>query len=58
MAERGLLVDYGGVLTSNVFAAFNVFCAAEGLPHDSMLTEVQDAPHAINLMKSFAKKVR
>jgi epoxide hydrolase-like predicted phosphatase len=33
---RGLLVDYGGVLTSNVFDAFNEFCAAEGLPHDAV----------------------
>ncbi len=35
MAERrGLLVDYGGVLTTNLFASFGAFCEAEGLdPH-------------------------
>lgn len=27
----GLLVDYGGVLTTDVFASFDAFCAAEGL---------------------------
>ncbi|MDX6664242.1 MAG: putative hydrolase of the superfamily [Solirubrobacteraceae bacterium] len=30
----GLLVDYGGVLTSNVFAAFGGFCVREGLDTD------------------------
>lgn len=29
---RGLLVDYGGVLTGNVFASFDAFCADAGLP--------------------------
>jgi putative hydrolase of the HAD superfamily len=28
---RGLLVDFGGVLTSNVFESFRAFCEAEGL---------------------------
>lgn len=28
---QGLLVDYGGVLTTNLFDSFNAFCAAEGL---------------------------
>ena len=28
---RGLIVDYGGVLTTDVFASFRAFCAAEGL---------------------------
>jgi epoxide hydrolase-like predicted phosphatase len=27
----GLLVDYGGVLTTNLFDSFNAFCTAEGL---------------------------
>ena len=31
---RGLLVDFGGVLTSNVFASFASFCRAEGLDPD------------------------
>ena len=33
MAEHlpGLLVDYGGVLTTNVFAAFGGFCERDGL---------------------------
>jgi epoxide hydrolase-like predicted phosphatase len=28
---RGLLVDFGGVLTTNVFDSFRAFCEAEGL---------------------------
>ncbi|HUE25574.1 MAG TPA: HAD family phosphatase [Solirubrobacteraceae bacterium] len=30
-AYRGLLVDWGGVLTSNVFETFRAFCELEGL---------------------------
>jgi putative hydrolase of the HAD superfamily len=28
---RGLLVDWGGVMTTNLFASFSAFCEAEGL---------------------------
>ena len=34
MARKGLLVDFGGVLTSNVFDAFAGFCEREGLDRD------------------------
>jgi putative hydrolase of the HAD superfamily len=30
-APRGLLLDWGGVLTSDVFAGFQIFCQEEGL---------------------------
>src|SRR4051794_8238537 len=29
--HRGLLVDWGGVMTTNLFASFGAFCEAEGL---------------------------
>lgn len=29
--SRGLLIDWGGVLTTNLFASFRAFCADEGL---------------------------
>jgi epoxide hydrolase-like predicted phosphatase len=32
---RGLLVDFGGVLTTNVFQSFRTFCKAEGLDPDA-----------------------
>jgi putative hydrolase of the HAD superfamily len=33
---RGLLVDWGGVLTTDVFASFRAFCVAEGLDPDAV----------------------
>jgi len=33
---RGLLVDFGGVLTTNVFDSFKAFCRAVGLPEDAV----------------------
>lgn len=33
---RGLIVDFGGVLTTNVFDSFKAFCRAEGLPEDTV----------------------
>jgi len=32
---RGLLVDFGGVLTTNVFQSFRTFCEGEGLAPDA-----------------------
>lgn len=34
-AAKGLLVDFGGVLTTNVFQSFRKFCIAEGLHEDA-----------------------
>jgi epoxide hydrolase-like predicted phosphatase len=34
-AYPGLLVDWGGVLTSDVFASFGAFCELEGLDRDA-----------------------
>ena len=36
MARDGLLVDFGGVLTTNVFDSFAEFCRDEGLPPDTV----------------------
>lgn len=33
---RGLIVDFGGVLTTNVFDSFKAFCRAESLPEDTV----------------------
>jgi epoxide hydrolase-like predicted phosphatase len=33
---RGLLVDYGGVLTTNLFDSFRAFCELEGLAPDAI----------------------
>jgi putative hydrolase of the HAD superfamily len=39
--RRGLLVDYGGVLTSSPFASFRLFCTAEGLDENAILTQLR-----------------
>ena len=33
---NGLLIDFGGVLTTNVFDSFKAFCRSEGLPEDTV----------------------
>jgi putative hydrolase of the HAD superfamily len=35
--RRGLLVDFGGVLTTNVFESFRAFCEEEGLEPNAFL---------------------
>ncbi|HWF50134.1 MAG TPA: HAD-IA family hydrolase [Solirubrobacteraceae bacterium] len=36
MRHEGLLVDYGGVLTTDLFASFRSFCELEGLDPDTV----------------------
>jgi putative hydrolase of the HAD superfamily len=36
---RGLLVDYGGVLTTNLFESFGAFCRQEGLEADVVVRQ-------------------
>ena len=43
---KGLLVDFGGVLTTNVFESFRGFCETEGLAPDAFLTLMRDRPEA------------
>jgi putative hydrolase of the HAD superfamily len=51
MADRhGLIVDYGGVLTSDVFASFRAFCEAEGLPPDTVRDRFRSDPEAGRLL--------
>lgn len=50
MARRGLLVDWGGVLTSNVFDSFAAFCAAEGLRADAVKDAFAGDPAARALL--------
>lgn len=46
-AERqfeGLLVDFGGVLTTNVFQSFRAFCETEGLAPDAFADLLRSSP--------------
>jgi putative hydrolase of the HAD superfamily len=36
--HRGLLLDWGGVMTTNLFASFGAFCAREGLEAEVLAT--------------------
>jgi len=36
LGRKGLLVDWGGVMTTSVFASFGAFCEQEGLPGDTV----------------------
>jgi epoxide hydrolase-like predicted phosphatase len=44
---RGLLVDYGGVLTTNVWDSFRAFCDAEGLDRNEVKRLFRDDPAAL-----------
>ena len=48
--RAGLLIDWGGVLTSNLFASFNAFCAEEGLEPDAIATAFRSNPEARDLV--------
>jgi len=48
--RTGLIVDYGGVLTSDVFASFQAFCEAEGLPPDTVRDRFRGDPEARELL--------
>jgi len=46
-----LLVDFGGVLTTNVFDAFATYCASEGLAPDAFATLLRTDPEAAGLLR-------
>jgi putative hydrolase of the HAD superfamily len=49
-ARRGLLVDFGGVLTTDVFVSFREFCVAEGLLPDTVRDRFMKDPMARELL--------
>ena len=48
---RGLLVDFEGVLTTNVFDSFRAFGKAEGLDPDVVKRLFRDNPEALSLVR-------
>jgi putative hydrolase of the HAD superfamily len=48
---KGLLLDFGGVLTTNVFDSFRDFCIAEGLEPDAVKRLFRDQPQARELVR-------
>lgn len=51
--RTGLLMDWGGVLTTDVFASFAVFCEAEGLRPDRVRELFMKDPLARELLADF-----
>jgi epoxide hydrolase-like predicted phosphatase len=47
----GLLVDYGGVLTTNVWDSFRAFCGAEGIDREEVRRAFRDKPEAMALLR-------
>jgi putative hydrolase of the HAD superfamily len=48
---NGLLVDFGGVLTTNVFDSFRAFCVDEGLDPDAVRQLFRGEPEALRLVR-------
>jgi putative hydrolase of the HAD superfamily len=48
---RALIVDFGGVLTTNIWAAFAEFCDAAGLAPDAVLELFRSDPKALALLR-------
>ena len=50
-ALRGLLVDFGGDLTTNVFDSFRAFCEKEGLDPDAVRRLFREDPAALDELR-------
>jgi putative hydrolase of the HAD superfamily len=52
-SRRGLLVDWGGVMTTNLLASFSEFCRAEGLDPSALAGAFRSSPEARELLFAF-----
>jgi putative hydrolase of the HAD superfamily len=52
-AIRGLLVDWGGVMTTNLFGSFSAFCEAEGLDPAALVDVFRSNEDARELLIGF-----
>ncbi len=50
-ALEGLLVDYGGVLTTNVWDSFRAFCDAESIDREQVKKLFREDPQALGLLR-------
>jgi putative hydrolase of the HAD superfamily len=48
---KGLLVDFGGVLTTNVFDSFRAFCEREGLDPEHVKRLFREEPRALEELR-------
>ena len=54
-ARRGLLVDFGGVLTTNIWDSFDRFCAVEGLERGAVLELFRSDGEALALLRALER---
>lgn len=52
---RGLLVDFGGVLTTNIWSSFRAFCRDEGLDPDAVKAEFRRDGEGLRLLRALEK---
>ncbi len=55
MAAGGLLVDFGGVLTTSIWEAFDEFCRSEGLEEGTVRRLFRDDPEALADLRRLEK---
>jgi epoxide hydrolase-like predicted phosphatase len=53
--HEGLLVDYGGVLTTNIWESFRSFCATEGLDPEAVKETFRRDGPGLGLLRSLEK---
>lgn len=53
--RRGLLVDFGGVLTTNIWDSFDAFCTAEGLERGAVLELFRGDGEALALLRALER---
>jgi putative hydrolase of the HAD superfamily len=49
-SRHGLLIDWGGVLTTNLFASFNAYCLAAGIDPQALAGRFRRDPEARELL--------
>ena len=54
-APQGLLVDFGGVLTTNIWDSFDAFCENEGLERGTVLELFRADGEALALLRSLER---
>jgi epoxide hydrolase-like predicted phosphatase len=52
---RGLILDFGGVLTTNVFESFQAFCAAEGLEENAVRKLFRERGDGLALLRQLER---
>jgi putative hydrolase of the HAD superfamily len=53
--RTALLIDWGGVLTTNLFASFNAYCVDAGIPPETLMGRFRSDPAARELLIALEK---